>query len=787
MEYNLNAPDPCLLAILLVISTHSGPQFVCQYPPIVNDDDLRSFTDQKLRESELLSDSTSDGYSESALEDEFSDEEGSDQEQVNNTTETLIERLERHKVVKKKKQVEQKKHKDHKRSSDEFAINESADFGSTAASRLIDARRDSAMNSVAGNSSTANGASHSESLKKVLGFDADFLGELLCPTRAMCNTKFEMTVDDMVFLGLPIHILEEGVWRKKKSKTYLDPSQHSTDVDSRRKLSLASSKDSKKTRRGKQTTEEDVYPEDGGDEREEMEVNDEEADEDQETAPTDEKPNTDTCSMRMFNVVFVMNPPITEFNQKIESMYQSVLTQFVRCLRTEQAKSNYVWEQASTMLQLREVAEQEKYSITRLWEEKERKSTLALAISQLFNAIKASNIANVLLNSKLRSFQIPLATEFARLPDITDDQHITGSYLISSEEMYDENPQGMFSEYYAILLLDEPENIIRDIHADPYSPLAAFIREISPTQTIKMLSDASGLTVEQITEMTRSLIHWRRARKIFPIGARNTYIVSPLAPIAELYKFVGWFSKRFPSMPSLSRILSMLSTGKPRPFSSHIPSRDHRDVYLNALAWLLRNGFVTQLRTFLWIKISPKIKIAVKRDMELEEEMKLANLEDEKDKEQTKNTDTSTDNTSKQARANKAATGKSPTKGKANVTFLLEGLKTTGSLSENAIDDDGDAGYDLSSRGSFVNDNNGLEDDTILIEPERATLIQRRWMAKIIEERPNDIKVLFNKLVKYFNGRYTAERAMILENVSRQEMRKLTSVLEDHIVVVRHW
>ena len=50
----------------------------------------------------------------------------------------------------------------------------------------------------------------------------------------------------------------------------------------------------------------------------------------------------------------------------------------------------------------------------------------------------------------------------------------------------------------------------------------------------------------------------------------------------------------------------MLST-TPRPFATLIPSRDHKEAYLHILAWLMRDGWVTQLRTFAWVRVPSDI------------------------------------------------------------------------------------------------------------------------------------------------------------------------------------
>jgi hypothetical protein len=65
-------------------------------------------------------------------------------------------------------------------------------------------------------------------------------------------------------------------------------------------------------------------------------------------------------------------------------------------------------------------------------------------------------------------------------------------------------------------------------------------------------------------------------------------------------------------------MLAALS-GTPRPYASLILNRDHKQKYYDILAWLLRGGWVTQLRTFGWIKVEPEIKMAVDEAMAREE------------------------------------------------------------------------------------------------------------------------------------------------------------------------
>lgn len=52
----------------------------------------------------------------------------------------------------------------------------------------------------------------------ILGYSGDFLATLLCPQRSMCHQKFELVVDDLVFIGHPVCADLDGAWRFKPEK-----------------------------------------------------------------------------------------------------------------------------------------------------------------------------------------------------------------------------------------------------------------------------------------------------------------------------------------------------------------------------------------------------------------------------------------------------------------------------------------------------------------------------------------------------------------------------------------
>jgi hypothetical protein len=250
-----------------------------------------------------------------------------------------------------------------------------------------------------------------------------------------------------------------------------------------------------------------------------------------------------------------------------------------------------------------------------LWPNILAQSTLAKAISEVFHSISTSKIAHVFFNDNFDiSLQIPQIGEISILPSLLDPQ-LPGLWLTTANSYdQDENDSdNMLAKHFALLLLDSPSTILKEVEDEAKqlsAPLAHYIRCSKPTLSFLQVSQASGLSLQDINILARHLIYWRRARAIPPLHQRDIYIVSPNADLSALPSATVDYARTFPSLPSLRKMLGTLS-GLPRPYSSIIPSRDHRGAYLEILAWLVRGGWVTQLRSFAWIQVTASIKAAV--------------------------------------------------------------------------------------------------------------------------------------------------------------------------------
>ncbi|CAI2018269.1 hypothetical protein SEUBUCD646_0H00370 [Saccharomyces eubayanus] len=759
-----------------------------------------------------------------------------------------------------------------------------------------------------------------QDINKILEFDHDFVAEFCSPEREMCNTRFELTVDNFCFLGLPIHVDSQGRWRKSKhkNKTRSKRSSSTTTNISRKKsvaskISSVSENTLKKLNSGETETD---YHNNVGDENytdaANLKINT-----DFNGSEFDREKEDLGKNMNMFHVCFVMNPHLIEYNKRVDDMYQFVVTRLSLLLRYVQSKTSYVSSECHLILKERErvlkhsktyqtingAGNKGKYLYQRIL----AKSSLARALTECVDKIQRNEIACLeISDDKVISLQIPIQNEFEKMPNFKLQPVLRGSYLTSIlnmkfleksslriEGQNRQNNQAQISDAnnniyrfnnninntghggapnvddgddnessyycddnddllnYALLLLDEPNNIINSLetfsyqddigsvilkhlvrNTQPNIPLKSYhylISELldSPSSQNDLTSETSSFESGILRSCALHLMYWRHARIVIPVSSKYTYIVSPLAPIQGytiddfkstsqhddkvsmvendknngargesvplIYQNSILFRSKFPSLPTLPIFLNLLSVDKPQAYNNIIPSRDHKPVYLNALGWLIQYGYVTQLLTFINIRVDKHIKMAVDEDLEKEGFRKTnttgrpgldykradKKLDDE-------------DGQNRDANANEECMGKTesgqPNGNKTNDNNDVNGNEKAEDGHGDDLDNNEMAVVDEEEILHFEYDDPEMQHDyTIILEPERATAIEKRWLYRCIYDQPSDIQILFNRLLKHFNGKVPMELVIIKEEISRHDLKRLLNALNKYLVETHHW
>ncbi|RAR07671.1 meiotic nuclear division [Stemphylium lycopersici] len=466
----------------------------------------------------------------------------------------------------------------------------------------------------------------------VLGFKTDALEKMLSPSKDYNKRRFELGVESIVFVGAPMFVREDGLWKKLKRKKKKRPDKQKLQ-DGHLLKTLATDDDEdggadSPDPPAKPVPEPFVYPEgfEPGYGHDSISSGPSGAPSE---AGSDTRSNSTTHDnnpdMTMFNVVFVLNPPALEYQQRVKEMYDNVTRKYAKALKYEEARFQYVWKESKRIIDIKQRAKETNESLTATWRKIVSTSPLARSIAIMFDAISHDKIAHIHFDATFNtSFQIPQADSTPYLPNAIEPQ-MPGLWLTTSNVVLEDDEAPM-TQHAALLLLEDAEVLIKDLGGDASGNAAAiafYIRNIIPTKSLLKISKTHNISAHDMEYIASHLVYWRRARLIAPLSPRDTYIVSPNADMTVLPAAMTVYAQRFSTLPTLPKILSMLS-GTPRPYRSFIPTAEHREAYMEILAWLMRGGWVTQLRTFAWVRVTPEIKAQVAAEMEREERMKKA-------------------------------------------------------------------------------------------------------------------------------------------------------------------
>jgi nitrogen permease regulator 3-like protein len=264
-----------LKAIGLVIRSRDGPRFVFHYPAHPSN----KAAERELRFGTELDDEPDE-------EDEvYSDSDDSELEESGHSALPALSKLNiTEKAESRKKKLD---HEDHPKGDDHF--------------------------------DNENGE-HVVPWEHVFEFPTNDLESILTPSRVFHKKKFELSLDPLHFVTYPMHIREDGTWKKKKTKK---------------------SKKSKK---------EGSDPEGSGGKSDEVKN------------PTGNSSDDgdDSGGMTMFNVVFILNLPKEEQDQRILEIYEHIIKKFNKAMKHAQASSNFVWKESEMILSMKEKAREER-------------------------------------------------------------------------------------------------------------------------------------------------------------------------------------------------------------------------------------------------------------------------------------------------------------------------------------------------------------------------------------------------------------------------------------------
>ena len=264
-------------------------------------------------------------------------------------------------------------------------------------------------------------------------------------------------------------------------------------------------------------------------------------------------------------------------------------------------------------------------------------------------------------------------------------------------------------------------------------------------------------------------------------------------------------------------MLALLSAG-PRSFNTLIPSKDHKPVYFEVLAWLLRGGWVTQLRTFGWVRVPPAIQASVAREEAeglQDSRLKLMDGEDSHKAEGEDNDDPGEPDMSSGALSPHYRSGlSSPSSLSSARTAIPLHMHASGELPERSGEDN-KGGKEIKeglpaskNLASSLHQDKGaapsLHSDKavavvesfqprLILQPTKASGVESRYLAHIARAleaaEGTEVRECWEKCVKYFNGEHALEKIAVREGWKRKRVEALRAgwTKTGVLVEVRHW
>lgn len=171
------------------------------------------------------------------------------------------------------------------------------------------------------------------------GFPTSELASILTPAKAYHKKCFELSLDPLVYVTYPIHIRDDGLWKKPK-RTRKRSRKHSvaenTDTDTVVGVSTAlEGSPEPKEQKDEPQPSTSFVSEDGGE-----------------------------SGMTMFNLVFIMHAKPQEAAIRIKDMYDNVAKDMNKALKYAQHYNSYVWTESEKILAMKEKAKEDReYSI----------------------------------------------------------------------------------------------------------------------------------------------------------------------------------------------------------------------------------------------------------------------------------------------------------------------------------------------------------------------------------------------------------------------------------------
>ena len=163
----------------------------------------------------------------------------------------------------------------------------------------------------------------------VAGFPTRDLAGILSPARSYHKTLFQLSLDPLYCVSYPIHVPENGKWKRAKKAGRVKGTNSQADE----LLSASNEVDSSSGKPSESSKDKDTKKEDGDEEK--------------------------RSSMTMFNLVFILDPKGCDVRELVDLLYTHIVKKANRAYKYSQQHSDFVWKESKRILAAKDKARED--------------------------------------------------------------------------------------------------------------------------------------------------------------------------------------------------------------------------------------------------------------------------------------------------------------------------------------------------------------------------------------------------------------------------------------------
>ncbi|KAJ9110438.1 hypothetical protein QFC19_001564 [Naganishia cerealis] len=654
-------------------------------------------------------------------------------------------------------------------------------------------------------SSNSNGSYNQQDYDTILGYDMIFLSNLLAPQRSVCNKRFELSIDDLTFLGHPVRADKDGKWVMLDDEEEIGEGGQE---EERGRSGRAKKMFSAGPPIDLEVVKEGEVAHTPATRRQSQHSQAQDGDATDEANKTLENEPQAGPQLQLFSLVLVIDKPDPAVNDELpylayDTLYREVILPWTAAAFLEQVRTGWVAEESKKLVSVRDHALEKLIPLKKAQADAFEVSPLAMSLKTVYQNINRKTTAHIYVGEEALDIRVPAkppapSEEWTRwgedVSEESDDQSETSledDYASQLDDEVDFTPAELrmpaLKPWKALIRIDNTVSLWEDTENEHNYTTVTDI----PFQRMAVRSTSQErpavqpeLAMSSVDTYAEDPLLERDIRELSEPLVRLLSSLDPMLPMYVLAENLGldlenelYVLARYlistdrarlvdAVRPSLRNIfMPNTTTDRSRLFPANATQSD-REEYTRALYWLLAHDLVIQAHEYVRIIATAKMKSRALQDLREEKENKKKRRKERRELREAQ----------AQAPIQKQKTPITGTSMKAPDPLTHPPELTTDSS------DDSDREFGNKDGEDYLS--NGIE--AVIERPGRPSSGEARCLKMMTQEKEENWQKKFNICAEYFNGRTSIEEMQYKTGLDRRDIRQVLNLFKEEVRLQCH-